>query len=220
MPRLPTIRVMGSHAISTSWPGSRFTWDGSGMIVVIESCSLYLDALRCRAFGAMDTAAGRARAGETRTYQVRVAPVSSFVPGWRHFGSLSTVRTGDVAQAADHRSVQARRGGRDLAAGRLVHERHELVREAGHRAADADAADVRAAADAVDPSAFGHVALHDRAPTAKFHNAFRRSVLGREIALLVVAGPVTALVHRSAPNSHLGRSASSSGIIGACSVAM
>ena len=30
------MRVMGSHAISTSWPGSRFTCDGSGMIVVIE----------------------------------------------------------------------------------------------------------------------------------------------------------------------------------------
>jgi hypothetical protein len=32
--------VIGSHAISTSWPGSRFAWDGSGMIVVIELCSL------------------------------------------------------------------------------------------------------------------------------------------------------------------------------------
>jgi hypothetical protein len=28
--------VMGSHAISTSWPGSRLTCDGSGTMVVIE----------------------------------------------------------------------------------------------------------------------------------------------------------------------------------------
>jgi hypothetical protein len=28
--------VIGSHAISTSCPGSRFTCDGSGMVVVIE----------------------------------------------------------------------------------------------------------------------------------------------------------------------------------------
>jgi hypothetical protein len=29
--------VMGSHAISTSWPGSRLTCDGSGMVVVIAN---------------------------------------------------------------------------------------------------------------------------------------------------------------------------------------
>jgi hypothetical protein len=31
---------MGSHAISTSWPGSRVACDGSGMIVVIGLRSL------------------------------------------------------------------------------------------------------------------------------------------------------------------------------------
>src|SRR5881398_247725 len=50
------------------------------------------------------------------------------------------------------------------AAGRSVHERHELVGEAGHRAADADAADVRAAADPGHPAALRHVAVHDGAP--------------------------------------------------------
>ncbi|EUA09249.1 quinone oxidoreductase domain protein [Mycobacterium kansasii 732] len=36
MPRLPTIRVIGSQDISTSWPGSRLAVVGSGTIVVIE----------------------------------------------------------------------------------------------------------------------------------------------------------------------------------------
>src|SRR6478735_1919553 len=104
--------------------------------------------------------------------------------------------TGDVAQAADDGTVHAGCGGRHLAARRLVHERHELVRKAGHGAADADAAHVRATADAVDPAAFGHVALHHWTPAAKLHNAFRRAVFVGEVALLVVAGPVTSLVNR------------------------
>src|SRR5579884_3083381 len=73
MPRLPTIRVIGSHAISTSWPGSRLAWDGSGMIVVIELLSLEVRSVR-------------------PTYQVRRAPVVSSVPLRRQRGSLSTVR--------------------------------------------------------------------------------------------------------------------------------
>src|SRR3954471_755852 len=98
---------------------------------------------------------------------------------------------GDVPEAADHRPVQARHGRGDVRNGWFIHERHELVREAGHRAADADSADVRAATNAVDPAALRHVAFHDRAPTAELHNAFRRPVLGREITLLVVTGSVT-----------------------------
>ena len=84
--------------------------------------------------------------------------------------------------------------GHERAGGR-VHERLELVREAGHRAADADAADVRAAAHAVDPAALGHVALDDRAPAAELDQALGLAVLGGELALLVVAAAVAALVH-------------------------
>src|ERR1043165_3655296 len=75
-----------------------------------------------------------------------------------------------------------------------IHERHELVREAGHRAADADAADVRAAADPGHPAALGHVAVDDRAPAADLHQALGRVVVGGEVALLVVAGAVAALM--------------------------
>src|ERR1700750_572015 len=92
MPRLPTIRVIGSHAISTSWPGSRLTCDGSGMIVVIEILLSMYGPLRHRAFRQNRAIARRARRRGTRTYQVRVAPVVSLGPGWRHLGSLSTVR--------------------------------------------------------------------------------------------------------------------------------
>src|SRR5271157_532706 len=89
MPRLPTIRVIGSQAISTNRPGSRDTCEGSGMIAVI-ALLFPLD------YGSGPTTRSphthRGQAATTRSYQVRVAPVSSLVPGWRHLGSLSTVR--------------------------------------------------------------------------------------------------------------------------------
>src|SRR6478735_3934335 len=69
MPRLPTIRVIGSHDMSTRVLGSFFVCCGPGTVVVIELC---LSVRPC-------------------TYQVRFAPVVSSLPGCRHFGSLSTV---------------------------------------------------------------------------------------------------------------------------------
>src|SRR6478609_6737121 len=103
--------------------------------------------------------------------------------------------SGETAETADHRAVHAARGRRHGRARRLVHERHELVREAGHRAGDADAADVRAAADTVDPAALGHVAVDHRSPAAQLHQALGRAVLLGEVALLVVPRAVAALVH-------------------------
>src|SRR3954453_22806712 len=97
---------------------------------------------------------------------------------------------GDFPQAADELAIfaNARRG--DTRAGGLIHERHELVREARHGAADADAAHVGAAADAAHPSALGHVAVHDRAPAADFDKALGRAVLQREITLFVITGAI------------------------------
>src|SRR6202012_105255 len=80
---------------------------------------------------------------------------------------------GDAAQIANHRAVQAGCRGGHLAARGFVHERHELVREPGHGAPDADSANVRAAADTIDPASLGHGAFDDWAPAAKLHNAFR-----------------------------------------------
>src|SRR4029077_17794606 len=109
-------------------------------------------------------------------------------------GLLVSGPRGESAQSADHGAVHRARRGGDLRPGRLVHEGHELVREAGHGAGNADAAHVRAAAHAVDPAALGHVALDHRAPAAELDQALGRTVLGSELAFLVVAGPVTALV--------------------------
>src|SRR3954447_377533 len=128
MPRLPTIRVIGSHAISTR--SVLFAVDGFGAVAVIGH----------------DLSEG-----------------DGLVTGVELLALVSPARLGvdgllrDLAQPADAPAVGTARGAGDPAAGRRVHERHELVGEAGHRAADADAADVRAAADAVDPAALGHV---------------------------------------------------------------
>src|SRR5712675_2768200 len=102
---------------------------------------------------------------------------------------------GIAAEAAYHRAVHTARGRRHRRARRLVHERHELVREAGHGAGNADAAHVGAAADAVDPAALGDVALDHRPPAAQLDQALGRAVLVGEVALLVVAAAVAALVH-------------------------
>src|SRR5215472_15993946 len=56
------------------------------------------------------------------------------------FGLLVHGLGGKAPQAADHGAVHAARGRRDGRARGLVHERHELVREARHPAGDADAA--------------------------------------------------------------------------------
>src|SRR6476660_5315470 len=78
MPRLPTIRVIGSQAISTSWPGSFFICEGSGMMVVIRLLSSNILPPKGIAWLAMN-------------YHVRRAPLESSLPRCRHLGSLSTV---------------------------------------------------------------------------------------------------------------------------------
>ena len=109
----------------------------------------------------------------SREFRTGMPPLRFFVDGMiRH-----------RAKAADGHSVSANRGARKLCARRLVHERHELIGKAGHGAADADAADVRAAANSSHPSTLGHVAVDHRSPAAKFHNALGRTVARCEVAL-------------------------------------
>src|SRR3954467_4534750 len=164
MPRLPTMRVIGSQAISTR------------LLVPDVPVGRVSVAV-------MAGSPGPLRAGHELA--TRPAPLGFLVHG----------SGGHGPQSPDRGAVRRHRCGGELPAGRLVHEGHELVREARHRAADADATDVRAASDAVDPAPLGHVALHDRSPAAQLDDALGRAVLGREIALLVVAGAVAALVH-------------------------
>src|SRR3954447_9278884 len=170
MPRLPTILVMGSHAISVSPDLSSVVYVvGLGMVEVIVVAPSSPGALR---------AGGQRRAG--------CAPLGFLVQGAR----------GHAPEPPDRVAVETHRVGRELAARWLVHERHELVREPGHRAADADTADVGTATDAVHPAPLGHVALDHRPPAAELDDALGRAVLGGEVALLVVARPVAALMHR------------------------
>src|SRR3984957_17242009 len=70
------------------------------------------------------------------------------------------------AQRPDRLSVKGDAGGRNLRAGRLIHERHELVGKTRHGAANADASYVRAPSYASHPAAFWHVAIHNRPPAA------------------------------------------------------
>src|SRR3954468_14925269 len=123
MPRLPTMRVIGSHAMSTS--------SVAGPPV---SCGFRVAVMSGVPSPGPGGAGGQLPAGP--------APLGLAVERVR----------GDAAQAADRRAVDADGAGRQPAARWLVHERHELVRESGHGAADADAADVGAAADAVHPA--------------------------------------------------------------------
>src|SRR5580692_8821106 len=146
MPRLPTILVIGSQAISTR-PVS------STAVIVISLPRADVRAL----------SPGLLVAGQQLI--ALLAPLRLLV------GRLG----GEAAQRADDGAVQAAGRGRDPRARRLVHERHELVREA---------------ADAVDPAALGHIALHHRAPAAELDQALGRAVLGGEVALLVVPGAV------------------------------
>src|SRR5581483_1333081 len=162
MPRLPTMRVIGSHAISTRPVFSSLVARAGRSVVVI----------RLPPLGPI--------AGEQLV--ARSSPLRFLVD---RLGR-------DAAQAADEAAVRAAGRGRHPAARWLVHERHELVGEARRRAADADAAHVGAGADAVDPPALGDVALHDGAPAAELHDALGRAVLGGEVTLLVVAAPVAA----------------------------
>src|SRR5262245_42759377 len=140
MPRLPTILVTGSHAISTR----------SGFFaVVIESAPSPVGLVAGQQLVALGS------------------PLRLLVHRFH----------GEAAQRPDDRAVHAAGRGGHLRPGWLVHERHELVREARHGAGDADAAHVGAPADAVDPAALGHVALDHRAPAAEFHQALGGAVL-------------------------------------------
>src|SRR5215470_12743502 len=156
MPRLPTIRVIGSQAISTKPVSS----------AVVMALPYFPSG-----------PGHRPRAWSPGLLESRQELVALLAPLRLLVGGLR----GEAAKGADHGAVHraGRRG--HLRSRRLVHERHELVGEARHRACDADAAHVRAAAHAVDPAALGHVALDHRSPAAELDQALGRAVLAGEV---------------------------------------
>src|ERR1051325_7025762 len=91
----------------------------------------------------------------------------------------------DCAQCPNESPVGPDDRARERRARWFIHERHELVRESRHGAADANPTDVWTAADTIHPAALCDVAIHHRPPAADFHQALRRSVLAGEVALLV-----------------------------------
>jgi len=103
---------------------------------------------------------------------------------------------GERAQGSDNLAVSANADAGDLCFRRLVHERHKLVRETRHRAADADASDVWASPDASHPAALRHVAIDYRAPAAQFHDALRGTVDFSKIRLFLVTSAVSSIVDR------------------------
>src|SRR5690242_10434381 len=118
MPRLPTIRVIGSHDISTSFPGT-------------------LGAARCGSVTvAMLSLLSRYLAGPVGCWVIAGGQLAAAVPPLR---LLVDRGVGEPPELADELPVQAGELRGDHAAGGLVHEGHELVGEAGHGAGDADA---------------------------------------------------------------------------------
>src|ERR1700679_2372474 len=100
------------------------------------------------------------------------------------------------AECTNRTAVRAHRCAGYFRTWGLIHEGHKLIREAGHGATDANAAHVGAAAYSGHPAAFGHVAVHDRAPTSQLHDALGGAVHFGEVTLLVVTGSIAALVDR------------------------
>src|SRR5262249_12223180 len=101
----------------------------------------------------------------------------------------------DAAQFADNAAIKSAREAGNRRAGRRIHKGHKFVREARHRAANANAADIRATAKAVHPSTLGDVAIHNRPPAADFDETFGGAVFPGEVALLVITGAVATFVH-------------------------
>src|SRR5271165_6283611 len=95
-------------------------------------------------------------------------------------------RIGERAEGANRFTVGPDGCARELGPRRFIHERHKLIREAGHCAADTDAAYIRAAADSGHPSALGHIAVHNRTPAAKLYDALWRAVRRCKIAAFVI----------------------------------
>src|ERR1700687_1718553 len=99
MPRLPTMRVIGSQAISTTWLPSAATSSrrSSRSVTAIESLSFRLPT--------------------------RLVASDELATGLAPLGFLIDRMRGYAPQRADDSAIGAARGGRDARARRLVHER-------------------------------------------------------------------------------------------------
>src|SRR5690242_14975903 len=171
MPRLPTIRVIGSQDISLT-----ITLCCSGVSVAIcvspQAWNFQGDVGRSPA---LDVAGlqGPAALAPRRFLVVVVLDVAV----------AHELHDWPVRELDDPLGCLAPRV--------LIHERHVFVGEPGHRAGHAYAADVRAAAHAVDPAAHRHVALDHRSLASELDQAaVIGAVFGGELTLFAEARAV------------------------------
>src|SRR5215468_10777381 len=115
----------------------------------------------------------------------------------RHIPAVLTVglAVGEPPETPDDTAHSLGSKGREGGAWRGLVERAELVGKAGHRASDTHAPCSHAAAHVIDGAALHDVAVDDGTPAADLHEALRVTVALREQALLVVSGPVAAVVN-------------------------
>src|SRR5580700_864111 len=182
MPRLPTIRVIGSQFISTRLPFLLGVSLVGAVMVLIRSllyllhalCSLHLSVIL--SIGSWMVSGGQ--------FSPRMTPLGFFVHRGLSQGAQSTNRAaiGTNGCAGDPRARW------------LIHEGHELIRKAGHGAANADATHIGAAADSSHPAALGNIAVHNRPPASQLHDALRGAVHLGKVALLIVASSIAALM--------------------------
>src|SRR5271163_1335171 len=139
MPRLPTMRVIGSQFISTRLlflPGASFV----GAVMVLIRSLLWI--LGGSLNGCMNEFLVRPWMVSGGEFSPRMTPLGFLVDrGLRH-----------GTQSADRAAIGTDGCARDFRAGRLIHEGHELVRETGHGAANANAAYIGTSADSGHPS--------------------------------------------------------------------
>src|ERR1700722_228599 len=134
MPRLPTTRVTGSHAISTRLGAAFFAFDviARDTQVPFAVCSRNGGTL-LHFLGRGTVCTGTVRRGAIRPDIIRRPPPLGFA---------IHRRLRETPESAYRSAVDGHRLRRELRPRRLLQERHELVGEAGHRAADANSADV------------------------------------------------------------------------------
>src|SRR5277367_3110273 len=136
IPKLPTIRVIGSQFISTRL---RFFWGTSGRV----SGNVAM-AFSFRLVGRWTIASGQFRPA---------------VPPSRFFVQRGI---GNAAHGSDETAIGANHVRRKLCSWWLVHKRHELVGKAWHGASDADSSHIRTPTNAALPAALGNIAIDNR----------------------------------------------------------
>src|SRR5580658_6560514 len=201
MPRLPTMRVIGSQFISTKFFDLLGTSFVGAVIVPISiapfrSCSFLFGPLSSSLLSRKKRWLYPLRvSARRRLVASRVIARSQLRSAMPPLRLLIHRFLRNRTQRPDRPAIDGDARARNSGSRRLIHEGHELVGKSRHGASNADSPHIRTAANARHPAALRHVAVHYRSPASELHDAFRRAIHFREIALLVIAGPVATVMH-------------------------